>query len=417
MFDLKNKQLHINGLYDIIENFCSLINDGDNDILYTGTNKFGSKILGSILFEDDENFYLRYIHTLITDDIFYNFINKEISLKNIIINCNSVFIVDKSYNNEILDIALIPLDEIPADFLPLENSFCPDFVNKSSFEYTFSLKGQLADLHKAEPLIMSDTNNKVFSLLKTSSSFLDGLGITPTIYSEVARTGSFELNFEIELEETANLFTKPTEDIKIFYSKFLNYLFEKLPNEPIDVIKNEELSSEELKMLSNEVKELYSKRDILINEESSEQKVIDLITYSVDAIKDIDYKGFDRIEVKNKLANGDKLPVGLIGTDYYNSVSQKVFKPEQEIKPDLIEFDEMPKEYKIQVYSLNKETGNGGSYYVKNDVVNKINLHLRGKDDYHGTIYTKSLDENSSIEVKGIGKRVNGILKEITINM
>lgn len=417
MFELKNKQIAIIGLYDIVENYCSLINDGNNDLLYTGTNKFSSKILGSILFEDDENLYLRYIHTLITDEIFYKFINKEISLKEIIINCNSVFIVDKSYNNEIIDFALIPLVEIPIEFLPLKNSFCPDFVKKSSLDYTFSLKGKLADLHKAEPLVMSDTNNKVFSLLKSSSTFLEGLGITPIIYSEVALAGSFELNFEIELKENVNLFTKPTEDIKLFYFKFLNYLFEKLPNEPIDVIKKEELSSVELQLLSDELKELHNKRNVEISEEGSEQKIIDLITYSIDAIKDLEYKGYDRIEVKNKLTNGDKLPVGLIGNEYFNSVSQKVFKPEQNVKPDIIELDENPKEYKIQVYALNKETGNGGAYYINDDIVYKVNLHLRGKDDYHGTIYTKSLDESNSIVVKGIGKLVNGILKEVTINM
>ena len=161
MFDIKNKQIYTNGLYDIVENFCSLINDGNNELLYSGTNKFGSKILGSILFEDDENLFLRYIHTLITDEIFYKFINKEISLKNIIINCNSIFIVDKSYNNEIINTALVPIEKIPTDFLPLENSFCPDFVKKSSFDNTFSLKGKLADLHKAEPLIMSDTNDAI----------------------------------------------------------------------------------------------------------------------------------------------------------------------------------------------------------------------------------------------------------------
>src|SRR5690606_24257523 len=113
------------------------------------------------------------------------------------------------------------------------------------------------------------------------------------------------------------------------------------------------------------------------------------------------------------LQNGEVLPVALIKTDYYETVSNKIFKPEQEEKPDEIIFDETPKNYKIQVYQLNKETGNGGAYYLINDNVSKISLHLRGRDDYHGTIYTKSMDDNSSIDIHGIGKWINGVLKEI----
>lgn len=417
MFELKNKQIPISGLYDIVSNYCGLINDGNNNLLYTGTNKYSSRILGSILFEDDENLYLRYIHTLVTDEILYDFLNKKISLRDIIINCNSVFIVDKNYNNEIINCALIPLEDIPSEYLPLENSICPDFVKANSLEYTFSLKGQLADLHRADPLIMSDTNNKMFSLLKSSSTFLEGLQITPIIYSEVTRAGSFELNFEIELVENVNLFTKPTEDVKLFYFKFLNYLFQKLPNEQNEVLKNDELTSIDLLSLCNELKELYSKRSIEISKEISEKKIIDLITYSVDIIKDIEYKGYDRIEIKNKLINGDKLPVGLLENAYFNTVSQKVFKPEQNEKSEIIETDENPQVYKIQVYALNKETGNGGSYFVKDGIVYKVTLHLRGRDDYHGTIFTKSLDESTTVDANGIGKLVNGVLKEITINM
>ncbi|MBK9631966.1 MAG: hypothetical protein IPO62_13030 [Saprospiraceae bacterium] len=87
------------------------------------------------------------------------------------------------------------------------------------------------------------------------------------------------------------------------------------------------------------------------------------------------------------------------------------------IIPEIIRIDDVLKNYKIQVYSLNKESGNGGAYYIQKDSILKILLHLRGKTDYHGTIFTKSLDEDRSIDVKGIGKWVNNVLKEITINL
>lgn len=417
MFEPKNKQLYITGLFDITDNYCSLINDGAIDLLYRGTNKFGVNILGSILFEDDENLYLRYIHSILSDETLNDFLNKRISLRSIIYDSNSVFIVDKGYNNEIKDSALIPLEDLPNDYLPLENSFCPSFVKRNTFEYTFSLKGGLADTHKAEPLIMSDTNSKVYKLLNSATTFLNELDIQPTIYSEVALAGSFQLNFEISLNEKPSLFSKSSDDIKTFFSEFLNYIFDKLPKEAQDVLKNEEKSSEELKSLFGEIKNIYNSRNVVLNDEAFEQKIIDLITYSVDSIKDIEYKGYNKIEISNKLQNGEVLPIALIKTDYYETVSNKIFKPEQQEKPDDIIFDENPKDYKIQVYSLNNETGNGGAYFVVADNVSKIALHLKGKTDYHSTVYTKSLDGKNSIDIKGIGKWINGVLKEITVNV
>lgn len=417
MFEIKNTQLYISGLFDITDNYCSLINDGAIDLLYKGTNKFGSNILGSILFEDDENLYLRYIHTIISDETLHDFLNRRISLLSIISDSNSVFIVDKGYNNEIKNSALIPFDEIPEDYLPLENSYCPNFVKRNTFEYVFSLKGGLADTHKAEPLVMSDTNSKIYKLLNSATTFLKELDIEPIIYSEVALAGSFQLNFEIDLKEKQSLFSKSADDIKSYFSRFLNYLIDKLPVESQDVLINEQKTSEDLKSLFFDLKQIYNSRNIVINDEGFEQRVIDLITYSVDSIKDIEYKGYNKIQISNKLGSGEVLPIALIKTDYYENVQKKVFKPEQQDKPDEIVFDDNAKDYKIQVYSLNNETGNGSAYYVIDDNVSKVSLHLKGKSDYHGTSFTKSLDEKKSIDIKGIGKWVNGVLKELTVNL
>lgn len=417
MFELKNRQLHISGLFDITDNYCSLINDGAIDLLCKGTNKYGSNILGSILYEDDENLYLRYIHTIVSDETLHDFLNRRITLRNIISNSDTVYVIDKGYKNELKDSALIPFSELPNDYLPLENSYCPSFVKRNTFEYVFSLKGGLADIHKAEPLIMSDTNAKVFKLLNSATTFLKELDIEPVIYSEVALAGSFQLNFEIELKEKPSLFSKNPSDIKAYFSRFLNYLFDKLPTENQDILKDEQKSSAELNSLFNELKQLYNSRNVVLGDEVFEQRVIDLITYSVDSIKDIKYKGYNKIEISNKLESGEVLPIALIKTDYYESVQSKVFKPEQEDKPDEIVYDENPEDYKIQVYSLNNETGNGGAYYVVDDSVSKIALHLKGKSDYHGTVYTKSLDEKKSIDIQGVGKWVNGLLKDITVEL
>jgi hypothetical protein len=417
MFNLPHKQLFIEGLFEIEDNYCCLLNDGDNDLLYIGTNKYGSKIIGSIVFEDDERLFIRYIQTILTDDVFYNFLNTKITLRDVFLKHNQIFVLDKNYQNETIDKDLISLKDFPNDYLPLENSFCPDFVKRNSLDYTFSLKGKLADLHKAEPLVMSSINSKIYSLLNSTTEFLNEINITTKIYSEVALAGSFKLNFEIELIESANLFSKSSDDIKKFIFDFLKFIFDKLPNEPNDSIINIESATEEFKKIYLELHQIYEIRNLNKSIVATEQKAIDLVTYSVDAFKDIDYLGFDRIEISNTLKGGEVLPVALINTDYYDSVSTKVFKPDQGKKSDIITLDDTPSLYKIQVYSLNKESGNGGAYYQVEQSITKIAIHLKGKSDFHGTVFTKSLDENKIIEIKGIGKRVNNILKEITINL
>ncbi|WP_312312231.1 hypothetical protein [Empedobacter brevis] len=417
MFNIDNKLLYIEGLYDVTSNYTSLVNDGDNDIIYIGTNRFGTTILGSIVFENDEDFFVRYIHTLVSSEDLHSFLNQKVTLRDLINKNDTIFILDKRYNGEIISKALISINDFPKSLLPLENSYCPKFVRAKSLDYSFSLQGKLADLHKADPLTISETNTKIFNLLNSATTFLDELGINHKIFSEVSLAGSYELNYSIELKEELNLFSIPNNDVNNFIADFLSYIFNTLPNENDNVIKTDTLESEKLIEVKNELKLIYEKRNIYINDESTENRLIDLINYSVNSLQSFEYKGFDNIEIKNKIDNHTKIPIALINETYYNDVINKVYDIEIEKKDDIIILDEVPKKYTIQMYSFNKESGKGYSYYNTDDTINKVGIHLKGKNDYHNTIFTKSLDENIKIEVEGIGKWVNSILKLITIDL
>jgi len=417
MFSIDNTLLHIEGLYDITSNYISLVNDGDNDIIYIATNRFGNSLLGSIVFEDDEEFYLRYIHTLISTEDLNNFINQKLTLRDLILKNETIFLVDKRYNGDVIKKSLIAINDFPENFIPLDNSYCPNFVKSKSLDYSFSLHGKLADLHRADPLSLSDTNTKIFQLLNSATTFLDDIGIKYNIYSEVAVAGSYELNYSIELTEEINLFSMPNNDVNQFIGDFLSYIFNTLPNEKNDVIKTDVIESEELLKVKDELKSIYEKRHAYINDDSTEQKLIDLINYSVDSLKDFEYRGFDNIEIKNKIDDQTKIPIAVIKESFYNDVIDKVYDIETEKKDDIVIIDEIPRKYTIQMYSFNKESGKGSSYYNTEDTINRVGIHLKGKTDYHNTIFTKSLDENIKIEVEGIGKWVNNILKLITIEL
>lgn len=413
MFEVKPHKVIVKDLHKVADNFYSLLNDGDNDIIYTGTNIYGNRILGSIVFEDDENDYLRYFHTIVTDKQFYSFVNREISLRKILESSESFFVIDKDYNNNIIDFNLISFHDVPNDFLPLENSLCPSFLDAASLEYSFSLKGGLSDLHIAEPEVMSVVNTKFCSFLKSSASFVNELDIYPHVYSETAMTGSFELNFKIEFKEGLNLFSKPHADIKSFLRKLYTYIFSILPKEEKDALKLENIESADFKEIEEEFQQIFLSRGIELPD-NGEQKVIDLISYSVENLKEIEYNGFDRIELINKTTDGGKVPVAIIDKNFYASIEDKFFKPESLQLEDIIEVDATPQEYSIQVYQLNIETGNGGVYLTINESIHKVPIHLRGRNTYHNTIFTKNMDDEIIITIKAIGKRVNGKVTELT---
>jgi hypothetical protein len=420
MFEVKKHKIIIRGLHEIVDNYFSILNDGDIDILYTGTNKFGNRIIGSIVLEDEEYNFFRYFHTLITEDDYVLFVNKTLSLRQLLQSSGSFIIVDKDYNGNEIDYNLASVSDIPNEFLPLEKSFCPDFLKNYSLDYAFSLKGGLSDLHKAEPDVMSLVNNKFCSFLKTSFNFLHSLNITPHVYSETAKTGSFELNFRIEFNEQLTLFTKPNNDINQFLKNFYTYIFSDLPKEEDGALKLENIESKYFKKLQEAYSEIFVSRNLQSGIDRSEQQVIDLITYSVENLKEIEYRGFNKIEVINKTSSGQKIPIAVFDRNFYPSIENKIFKPEELNREAIVEYDDFPVEYSIQIYSLNKETGNGGAYLelIKGTQksIQKVSLHLRGKNDYNNTVFSKNMDESVFMNVKALAKRVDGVIKEITYN-
>lgn len=419
MFEVKKHKALINGLHEIVDNEVSLFNDGDNDILYTGTNKFGNRLLGSIVFEDRSNRFLRYFHILITEDIYLAFLHKEKTLRSILEESESFFIIDKGFDDAIIDYNLISIQDIPDRFLPLNNSYCPSFVYDASLDYVFSLKGGLADVHKAEPEVMSEMNSKLCAFIKSSAAFLHHLDIHPHVYSEPAMTGSFELNFRIELNEQQSLFSRDTNsDVKNFILNLYKYIFNELPKEDAGALKSDNIQSDLFNQMKSEFELIHKERQRLL-EGGREAQLIDIITESVENFKNVSYTGFESIEVLNRSESGTKLPVAIIKDNYYNSVENKIFKLEVENKPPIVEIDEQPVEYNIEVFDLNRESGNGLIYLSVKGAdtrIRGVSLYLRGKDHYENTIFTQSMHDKSIISIKGIAKKVDGVYKSITFN-
>ena len=420
MFKVEKHKTLIKDFHEIVSNKVVLFNDGDNDVLFTGTNLYANRLLCCIMFEDDEVGFLRYLHVLTTEVQYSEFLNKKISFRHILEVNESAFLVDVDYNMNEIDTNVVSIDEIPNDFLPLANSFCPEFIFEPSFSYSLSMVGGLADIHKTKASELSNVSTHFSDFLKSSTTFLNDLDFENNIYVEALEAGSFKINFKIEYTEPQQIgiLNVSKESINEFINNYFKYFFNQLPVENKDIFKSEVVNSEKFKELEVELEKIYGEKSVL-PQGGVEQKLIDLLNYSSKKLEKIEYNGsFDSLKFQNITNKGEEIPFGIINNDFILSVKDKMFDINKYEAEPIIIYDETPKLYKIQIYQFSNETGTGKAYYTdKDEVVSKISIHATGKNNYDNTIFTRGMDDGKPFEINGIAKKIDGKLKNITCEL
>src|SRR5690606_13307152 len=89
-------------LIDIISSYKVLHYD-DFPILYIGVNKFGNKVLGSHLEEDDGEGIIWTIHSILSNTEYYDFVNKRRSYKEVLKGTTTKYLVKGGFNGKILE--------------------------------------------------------------------------------------------------------------------------------------------------------------------------------------------------------------------------------------------------------------------------------------------------------------------------
>jgi len=119
MFSIDNSKVTKSDLPIIIANY-EVFHFDEYPILFSGTNSYGNKIIGSIMYENDEEQTLRYIHLMVSDILFQKFITQKISYQKLILSCTNVFIIDKDINDKLITGYQIEAEDIPNEYLPIE---------------------------------------------------------------------------------------------------------------------------------------------------------------------------------------------------------------------------------------------------------------------------------------------------------
>ncbi len=422
MFDV-NLENSINSDLPVITDNYQILHFDEYPILFTGTNKYGNKLLGSFSSEDEEKDLFRYFVIILDDRQFSDFFNKLISYRELILGANEVFIIDRDINDNVVKKYLVPLKDVPKDYLPLSSSFIPDIhLASNALKFSFSLKGKLADSHKALVDDINNINLKIYNYLEESLHTLNIFNVHPRIYSQPSQLGSYMLNFDIEFQgnQQESVFAIDKMKVAEFMNGYLNYIAYTFPNEEDGFLSNQPENSKQFLSLKNSFENILSNAHLAPISTISDI-LVDGINSSAEKLSDVtEYlkinNSFTSIEVGRLNGKGKFSTIGYLATDYRDSIASKLLPSDESLIDDDITSDEIPKPYRILVFRINSETGKGGArlYFDETEDYYKIQLNIYKNDgDLSNSIFTESLNENKIVNVNGIGTRINGVYKKL----
>lgn len=415
MFTFNRQLLAGRSIAKIVEERDNFIFD-DYPILFTGLNAAGGRIIGSYVEQDsdadDEVIY--YVHLAISKNTFESFIKHRVTYREILETTEELYILEKNYDTKTDNYYTIPTTEFPSDYLPAENSFCPELEGKPGLHFTFRLIGELADENKGLPGQLSNSA-VAFGLLLENS--INALKMHRVRALQLPSTGgSFKLNFEVQLLPGQQLPFEGEEAIASFQTKFLDYCINHMSSEVIHVFTGvpDVESAPHFGALKEDFKELQrvigrTGRKKPMTEEAIDELLKNDVSKAAHQLsKSIAGLGgsFSEVEVSNT-----------------NNVSQRVIstinsemKAQIDFAADFIESvgedvitDEQPQTYRITIYHLNTDTRQGNAITfagARNEIMSKPRIKIAGNGPLEQTVYTNSLHSGTPIDVIGKARRV-----------
>lgn len=409
----------------VIESNYRLLVSNEYPILYTGKNPYNSWVVGSFLEEDDDDLtVLYYIHFVLRDIDYLDFISKRRSYKDIFTLSKLAFILQKDLRTlDIQKIYILDANEIPDDYLPHNNSYYPGTRKSHSLNYTVTLNGGAADSHHVPSQDSLIVQQAVADLLAESLNALPNLDVKAEIFQLAPTEGSFRLNFEV------NVGISKINSNDLFFSKSLfsnyqndliEYAIRYLPTEVAAVYAGATLP-EHFSALVQKTRELYNSLAVQIDEQELINAIKDSVYKAIDNIVKASssmgsgYNSMEFIATSENIEENESIgsitlesKVGLLDTvDLIERMS---------LQNDEVEVDASPQPYKVYIYSLNAETRNGTGILVSEDgKVGRPRLSIAGKEPLEKTKFTQSLHDHQIIDVLATGTRTKGKLVRLII--
>ena len=392
--------------------------------MYTGTNAYGNRILG-IIIEEGTGITVHYFHIIVKDQDYTDFVNKTKTLKKLFTEAGVIFALDR-INHHTEQAYVLSLQDIPEDYLPQENSYCPDVELPASLNFGISLKGKKADEHLINTHEGTEMQTAIENLLKTALHSLLDFDLKPEIYLEPAEIGSFRLNYQIQIPEQNGFFPVDETLITKYLKTFLDFLVSKLPTEDISLAK-ESAENESLQELEGELNTIYASQGVITKTSGEISEIVrESLSNSAEKLKDVSLqitnsKSFSTVQLLNYQPTGEVVVLGTIDETYSEKVNSKLIQREQgKPKEEDKYIDPRPTKYRILVYELNVESGNCYAYIFPDDSENyqKVKIDIdRGEKQLTNSIYSRSQHEEKVVTIVGIAEKLKGKFKVIHVKL
>ena len=388
----------------------------EEPILFTGTNEYGNRIIGSLVDVNDDEMLSWYFHIIVDPRTYADFRKKKISYLEVMRESNPIYIVERRFDGTISKVCFLSFDAIPENHRPMKDSYCPELSGKSTLSYTIRLRGLTADTNSAFPKDIAAMQTAFAEQLESNISMLkDIVHGAPTVTQRAYSPGSFQLNFDIQVKLEDTMFMK-TEPIAKYINEFIAYCADHLP---VEADKIYEPEPEKLPFFSHLVQayeQLYNKSCVKLPDRYTE-KVRDEVKKASESIAEMTEmlgEHFTGIEIVNE---GDtSQPIAFMDTDFKNTIESVISTIQG--KTQRVEEDPNPKEYEIWVYHLNRESRTGNAIIISDDQERKMSkpkITILGEEPLESTKYTESLHRDRPIKVKAKAKKVDGKVKHLDI--
>lgn len=381
-------------------------------ILFTGVNKYGSRVLGSSVEDSARAKVSRFFYIVVSTEQYLGFLRRKLSYRDIIVGRGSVFVVDQSFSGELKSTYLVNLAHVPAQYIPLENSYCPVEHFRPSLTFGTVLKGKLADLHEADSADLRVVDECFPGIVQDALGSLGQARLTSRSTVQPYLSGSFRIQFNVVPSGQLPLVPGGMDAYKSYAALYLDFCLNHFQDEFSAAIAEGRNDAPFFQNLLGAYCTLVGSSDATVASElmASARK-------SVDRLNDLSTivgGNFSSVELFN-VHDGSETLVGTFDKYMAAELSQSTDRYDALVGGGVVE-DESPLDYSILIYNLNTETRRGQAYIAAGDSLTRVRFIIKGSDPLEQTIFTSSLDKSIKIKVAAQATRVAGKLKSLKIS-
>jgi len=399
MFPIDNYRSINTDIPIITDNYIVLLSDV-YPILFSGTNVYGNRLLGSSVDEDYDNNIERFFVVVIRDKMYIDFINNSITYLDILKQSKPIFVIDKVMDSDCVEIFGLDFHDIPEDYLPSELSFCPEFNLPASLMFPVRLKGGLADSQKGTPRVIANVGVWMYHIFYSAASLMRNIYKADVLMTPNT-AGSFQLNYVIDFQNDQKDLLVDDSAYGEFIRSYVKYCIDELPNEVGMLLEIEKGEPEEFyKLLGkyNDIQNAGTERQ----KANNEQKLTSAVLYCFKKIRDISNtigQNHSELMLETRI-NGKEYSIAMLDLKSKENMAKR--KNEIDIGINRIKKKGVPKKYILRIISLNVETRKGIASIKMGERRKRRNrrIIIMGEKKLENTRYIDSMNNTVDIEVK-----------------